>query len=132
MRIPLWGSRNNWEVVIMNKLIAILKLIECEAKQVGWVVNGLLGGKDIPKDVEVARGDIKAYLQLATILGRSDDMVSYEVNDWFLMHDTLVRDNAIIFLNNCDDLKEAMYLCGYTSERTEPKPNLEFSSIPRI
>ena len=96
------------------------------------VVNGLLGGKDIPKDVEVARGDIKAYLQLATILGRSDDMVSYEVNDWFLMHDTLVRDNAIIFLNNCDDLKEAMYLCGYTSERTEPMPNLEFSSIPRI
>jgi len=120
----------------MNKLIAILKLIECEAKQVGWVVNTLPSERDIPKDVEVARGDIKAYLQLATIVGRSEDMVPSEVNDWFLMHDTLVRDNAIIFLNNCDDLNEAMYLCGYTSERTKTKPkqlqDVDFSSIPRI
>ena len=116
MRILLWGSRNLiYGGLIMKELIAILKLIECEAKQVGYCENS----HSLNKELEGAKQDISDFLELAVLIAKADKdengdvSLGGDISKWMCEHDTAIVDDAMTFITHKDYLKRAEYECGF-------------------
>jgi hypothetical protein len=94
----------------MKELIAILKLIECEATNTLILDESLLEG---------AKQDISDFLELAVLISKADKdengdvSLGGDISKWMCEQDTAIVDDAMTFITHKDHLKRAEYECGF-------------------
>ena len=105
----------------MKELTAILKLIECEAKQVEYCENS----HSLNKELKGVKQDISDLLELAVLITKADKdengdvSLGGDISKWMCEQDTAIVDDVATFLVHKDNLKRAEYECGFISTLRE-------------